>query len=175
MPDHATSTRVADLTTAWVVYERLLRGFAITCVFAIVAYAALGGAGLTTATAKGTNGSISVTVTYASVSRPGIATPFGIEIIAVEGALPDQLVVRVTSDYLTLFDENGLSPEPVESNADGEFEIWTFTPSVDQRTLSISLDARMQPDRHRGENATVRVDAPGQAPVAVSFRTRVSP
>jgi hypothetical protein len=126
--------------------------------------------------ARATGGGYEVTVTYARVSRPGLATPWSVE-IRRPGGFDDELVtLAVDATYFDAFDENGLDPDPVESFTDGERTIWRFQPPPGD-VMDVSFDARIQPDvqmtRVKGR---VSVLDPSDAPVVtVEFRTLVLP
>jgi hypothetical protein len=168
------STVPDNPSPAWDRFERLLRLLAVAAVISIVACAVFGFAGLTTTHASSTAGDITVTVTYASVSRAGLPTPFVIAIETVgRGPLPDELDVEVPRHYLSMFDENGLDPSPDSISSDGDTEVWTFMTGEESK-LVIDLDARLQPNMHYGRDGWVEVRG-GPSPVRVEWRTRVLP
>jgi hypothetical protein len=169
----AGSTHPLNPSARWDLFERLLRSVSFIVVFGVVVLALLGFAGLATGSATTAGDEFSVQVDYATVSRPGLATPFVIEIESPSGILPDELTVELPRDYLAMFDENGLDPAPDSITSDGETEIWTFRPG-DVSTLSIDFDARLQPNMHYSRDAWVIVQGGGSA-VRVDFRTRVMP
>jgi hypothetical protein len=173
----AGSTFPSGPTPRWDKFERLLRSFAVVVVFGIVIFSLLGFAGLTTSRADTTDGDMTVRVHYATVSRPGLATPLTITIESSAGRLPYELTVELPRAYLSMFDENGLDPTPDSISSDGETEIWTFQPG-DVSTLSIDFDARLQPNMHYGRDGwvIVRDGAADTDPgVRVDFHTRVMP
>ena len=136
---------------------------------------ALGFYGVRTRTASAAGGGYEVSVDYASISRPGLATPWAFE-VRRPGGFPDGLTVAVTSRYFDAFDENGLGPAPVEETTDGELTIWRFSPTSSD-TLSVSFDARIEPGVQlttvKGE---LSVLGPGRQPAAtVAFKTFVMP
>jgi len=157
----------------WDFFERALRIVSVLVIFGIVIAALFGLAGLTTGAVDGSAGGLSVQVEYATVSRPGIATPFVIDIRSTEGLLPAEVTVEISRDYLSMFDENGLDPSPDSVTSDGETEIWTFAPG-DVSTLSIDFDARLQPNMHYDRDGWVIVRGGGDE-VRVDFTTRVMP
>jgi hypothetical protein len=113
-------------------------------------------------------------VRYGSVSRPALATPFDIRITS-PGGFDGPVTVAVRSEYLALWDENGLDPSPSEETADGETTLWTFDPP-DGDVLGISFDARIEPAAQNGESGRVAVvDDDGVPLVFVDFTTRVLP
>lgn len=141
-----------------------------------LALGALGLYGVRTTTADATGGGYEVSVTYASLSRPGLATPWSFEVTR-PGGFPDGLTVAVTSSYFDAFDENGLGPAPVEETTDGDRTIWRFGPQPGN-TLSVSFDARIEPGvqltRAKG-TLEVLAGRTGPTAVAVSFATLVLP
>ncbi len=169
------STEPAAYSSAWDWFDRALRSFAFLAIFGVVAAALLGFGGLTTKSATESNDVLRVTVFYAATTRPGIATPFRITIESVSGdPLPAELTVEVPTDYLAIFDENGLDPTPDSTASDGVIERWTFKPDG-APVWSIDYDARLQPNIHSGKDATVTVSSESTEPVSVSFHTRVFP
>ena len=171
------STFPVGPTRQWDRFERALRSFSVVVVFGIVILALFGFAGLATSSADATAGDLTVRVDYATVSRPGLATPLSITIESTTGQLPEELTVEIPRAYLSMFDENGLDPSPEAITSDGETEIWTFQPG-DVATLSIDFDARLQPNMHYGRDGWVIVRGDGadtDPGVRVDFHTRVMP
>ena len=136
---------------------------------------ALGLYGVRTRTVTAAGGGYELSVTYGSVSRPGLATPWSFEVRRA-GGFPDGVTVAVTSSYFDAFDENGLGPAPAEETVDGDLTIWRFSPTRSE-TLSVSFDARIEPGVQlttvKGE---LSVLGPGDEPaVTVAFKTFVLP
>ena len=136
---------------------------------------ALGFYGVRTRTATATGGGYELSVTYGSVSRPGLATPWSFEVRRA-GGFPEGLTVAATSSYFDAFDENGFSPTPVEETVDGDLTVWRFGPTRSEN-LSVSFDARIEPGVQlttvKGE---LYVLGPGDEPaVTVAFKTFVMP
>lgn len=136
---------------------------------------ALGFYGVRTTSAWAAGGGYEVTVDYASVSRPGLATPWAFEIRRA-GGFPDGVTVAVTSAYYDVFDENGLGPAPAEETTDGDLTIWQFAPTSSD-TLSVSFDARIEPGVQlttaKGELSVLGPN--GRPAVTVAFKTFVMP
>ena len=113
-------------------------------------------------------------VRYAEVSRPAVATPFDIE-VRRDGGFDGPVTVGVSSDYLSMWDENGLDPAPSKETAQPGMLIWEFDPPPGD-ALEISFDARIEPAAQEGKRGFVTVLGPeGNPLVAVSFRTRLRP
>ena len=148
-------------------------------VVALVVFLGLGMLGLygvRTREAQATGGGYELTVTYTSVTRPGLATPWSAE-IRRSGGFGDELVsLAVSASYFDAFDENGLDPDPAESVNDGERTIWRFDPPPGD-VMTVSFDARLQPDIQltRVKGSASVLDSSGAAVATVEFRTLVLP
>lgn len=168
------STVPEELPTGWDRFDRTLRAVTFAIVAGVVIAALAGVAGLTTDMKSATTDELRVSVFYARVTRPGIASPFQIKIETPHGErLPPELQVDVPVDYLAIFDENGLDPEPDSVSSDGETETWIYHP--DEAVLSIDYDARLQPNIHSGTRATISVRSDTTDTISVQIRTKVFP
>lgn len=112
-------------------------------------------------------------VRYPAVSRPGLASPLRLT-VSHRGGFDEPVVVAVDRAYLTLWDENGLSPAPTSEIVDGSWIEWEFDPPVGD-TLTVTFDARIEPGAQRGQDGAVRVVVAGRSVAEVEFRTRVMP
>ncbi len=130
--------------------------------------------GVRTAETTATAGADRLTVRYATVTRPGLASPWSVELRRAGGFGNGTVTVSADSAYFEIFDENGFEPDPLESRTDGDRIVWTFAAPVGD-TLSISLDARIEPavqlKRARGRVAVVG----GEQTLSVAFSTFVMP
>jgi hypothetical protein len=131
--------------------------------------------GVRTSETSATGGGYELTVSYATVSRPGLATPWSAE-IRRPGGFDGPVTVTTTSDYIEAFDENSLDPEPSSATTDADRIIWEFDPPPEGDTLTISLDARIEPSvqlqRVTGVTEVLEQDEPV---VSVRYRTWVMP
>ena len=131
--------------------------------------------GVRTRQVSATGGGYELTVRYAAVSRPGLATPLSFE-IRRPGGFDGPVRVAVTADYLDLFDENGLSPDPVSATSDGQRSVWEFEPPEDSDTLDVSFDVRLEPGvQLTAPRANTAVLEGGVPVVSVGYRTWVMP
>jgi hypothetical protein len=119
-----------------------------------------------------TAGDLTVELTYPQVARPALAIPFVVHITGLDPSGVD-VVVRIRSSYLAMFDENGTSPTPLEETDDGEWTTWVYE-SPPGGALDVSLDTRVEPGMHWGRNGTVRV-AFDDDEARIEFRTWVAP
>lgn len=126
-----------------------------------------------TATARGAG--YELEVRYGRITRAGLATPLDITVRSVDGGFDGPVRVAVSSDYLDLFDENGLDPQPAAATADDRIVVWEFDPPSGA-VLRISLDARIEPAVQWGTGGTVAVLSADDRPVVrVDFHTWVLP
>ena len=136
----------------------------------------LGLYGVRSGTTEATGGGYELTVTYAKVTRPGLATPWSVEIRRPGGFGEETVTVAVASSYFDAFDENSLDPDPAEATSDGERSIMKFQPPPGD-VMTISFDARIEPGvqltRLKGEVSVL--DAAGADVVTAHFRTLVMP
>ncbi len=155
---------------------RAVRRIFIAALAVFVLLGALNVYGVRTGTRTATGGGYELSVTYARVSRPGLATPFSFE-VRRPGGFPEGLTVAALSGYFDAYDENGFSPTPEQETADGERTIWRFSPSPAE-TLTVSFDARVEPgaqlSRLKGR-VEILSARNGPAVVAVGFSTLVMP
>lgn len=131
--------------------------------------------GVDTATVRRAAGTYRLDVRYATVSRPGLATPFEIT-VRRRGGFDGPVRIAVSTAYLSMWDENGLDPDPAAATADERSVVWEFDPPPRGDTLVVSYDARIEPAAQEGETGFVAVlDRDGFELATVTFRTRVLP
>ena len=160
--------------------RRALYAFTTSVLTLLVGLAAVDGAGVLdvygvdTAVVAATGSGMELDVRYATVSRSGIATPFEITVRRA-GGFDEAVRVAVDTDYLAMWDENGLDPDPAAATADDRRVVWEFDPPAGD-TLVVSYDARIEPAAQRGNAGRVAVvDDASVELVAVTFRTRILP
>ena len=137
--------------------------------------AALNVYGVRTADVRAAAGDYELSVHYAEVTRPGLATPWSVEVRRA-GGFDEEITLRTTGSYFDLFDENGLDPDPASATSDGEDITWQFDPPEGE-VLSISFDARIEPAvQLTWIDAETSVLGPdGEPEVTVRYRTLVLP
>lgn len=89
--------------------------------------------------------------------------------------LPAKITIRVESNYLAMFDENGLEPEPSASFDDPMWTWWTFDIPPDTSVFQFSFDARLEPAVQWGRGANAAVEIDGREMASVEFETWVIP
>ena len=130
--------------------------------------------GVDGSTVDASSSGVDLTVTYAEVSRPALATPFDIEVHRA-GGFDEPVRVAVDQEYLRMWDENGLVPAPSAETVMGPWVVWEFDPPIGD-TLLVTYDARIEPAAQEGRSGRVAVlDGDDAAIVQVDFTTRVLP
>ncbi|HEX6263619.1 MAG TPA: hypothetical protein VF097_12305 [Actinomycetota bacterium] len=153
--------------------HRIERRVGLGLVFAVLVLGAANFLGVRPATVSASGGSLELSVRYASVSRPGLATPWSVRVRS-PGGFDGPVVLSTTSSYFEMFDENGLDPDPQRATATGEALVWEFAPPEGE-VLTVDYDARLEPAFHTGRSATTSVLVDGDPVVSVTYRTVVMP
>lgn len=155
---------------------RFVRRAAVTALVLFVLAGLLNVFGHRNGTATSSTDRWELTVTHPSVTRGGLPGNMTMELRRLDGDdLPQELEIRSRADYFSIFDENGLDPQPESSWVDGDDLVWTFRPPPDSASLVVAFDARMQPNArwsHRGRSTVV---VEGEPVVGVDYRTWVVP
>ena len=164
-----------EVDPGWFPWERRLRGLAFGVIAALVLLGATGALGVRTSASTASADGYDLSVTYARVTRAGLATPFSIVVERPSWDEAQTLTVAVTSDYLAIFDDNGLEPIPIESFNSPEWTTWTYRLPPGESTLRVDLDARLEPAVQWGRSAEVRVLSGDEEVVSTRFTTLVMP
>jgi hypothetical protein len=128
--------------------------------------------GVRSTTTRGSDGPLSLAVEHPGVARAGLAAPLTITVQRA-GGFEGPLEVRISSDYMGSFDENGLDPEPDSAASDGEWLVWTWD-EVDGTTHEIDFDGRLEPGVHWRFQGAVQVRTANEM-VDVDLDTWVAP
>lgn len=169
------STVPGDPDVRSVLFDKWLRLIAIGVVV-LASLAALSGIlGVRTATASSSANGYDLEVRFAHVTRAGLETPFTIDVRSDSGELPSTVTLRVDTGYLSIFDENGLDPQPAQAFADSVATEWTFEVPDDRSELSVDFDARLSPAVQWGRDGRVALVLNGEEVATVDFRTWVMP
>lgn len=166
-----TAPEDTDLFTAR--RARIFRRMFMALLVAFLAVGLTGFLGLKSRTTTVEGGGYELSVTYAQVSRGGLATPWSLE-VHHPGGFGGPVTISTKTSYLDLFDENGFDPEPSKVTATADEVIWEFEPP-DGDTLGVSLDARLEPAVHWGRTGETSVLVDGRKVATARYRTWVMP
>lgn len=133
----------------------------------------LGFWGVKTETKSASGGGYDMSVEYASVSRPGLATPWSVKVHRA-GGFDGPITIATDGRYFDLFDENGFDPQATSEINDGEMLVWEFDPPEGD-TLNLSFDARIEPGAQSGGTGLTQVRVGGRPVVSVKYHTRLMP
>lgn len=125
--------------------------------------------GAASAEADGT----SMTLTYATVTRPGLATPWSLEVRRA-GGFPGPLTIATTREYFASFDFNQWYPEPSATTVRGDDLVLTFDRPQGE-VFELSFDGRATPTFNLGSRAVTSLESDGLPPLSVEYRTVVMP
>jgi len=169
----ATSTRPDDVPIESQRRFRAMRrvGVGALTVFVFLGVANLVGVrvGHASAVADGT----SLAVTYASVTRPGLSTPWSVEVRRPAG-FSGPVTVVTTSEYFESFDFNQWYPEPSGTTVRGDALVLTFE-RPEGEMFELSFDGRATPTFNLGASAVTAIESEGLPPLSVEYRTVVMP
>lgn len=147
---------------------------ALVTLFAIpVIGAAFGLVGLRDAEVSSEALGYELNVRYAELSRAGIASPLDIYVTS-DSQFDSPITLKITQEYFTLFDLNGIYPAPATEYMEGDKVVWEFDPPPGD-TFRVHVDWRVQPSVHRGTAATVELEIDKAFVTDVSFDTRLAP
>jgi hypothetical protein len=117
-------------------------------------------------------GDTELSVRYATVTRPALATPFEI-VVTKAGGFDGDVELAVDLDYLQLWDLNGIIPAPNAERSDDRRVIWTFDPPEGD-TLRVLYEARIEPGVQGETRAgVVSLLEGGEVAITVRFETKV--
>jgi hypothetical protein len=156
--------------------ERVLHIAAFTFVGAVLLLAAASLLGVRTGIVAAQGEGYVIEVLRTQITRPGLATPFSVEISTIDGSdLPQTITLRLDTSYLSMFDFNGLEPTPSTSFSTDRWTWWSFDVPSDQSSLRIGLDARLEPSVQWARPGSATLEIEGTGVVAVDFTTWVMP
>jgi hypothetical protein len=114
-----------------------------------------------------------LTVTYPSITRPGLPIRWDFEVDHA-GGFDGPIGLATTFDYLHLFDVSNLEPDARSATADGGDVIYEIDPpSAD--SFRVSMDGNTEPGFHELPEATTTLYVDGEPVVAVTYSTKVVP
>lgn len=169
----ATSTRPDDVPIERQRRSRLQRRLGVAAIGLLVLLGLANLVGVRVGSASTKVGDTVLMVTYPSVTRPGLATPWMVEVRRA-GGFPGPVTIVTTSEYFASFDFNQWYPEPSSTTIRGDDLVLTFErPQGD--VFQVSFDGRATPTFNLGSRATTSLETDGLPPLSVQYRTVVLP
>ena len=149
--------------------------FVLVTVFLV--FGALGAYGVRHGEVSATGAGFELSVRYPTITRPGLASVWTVEVRRTDGApLDGPVVLATTADYFDLYDENGLDPAPASEWSDGENLVWELDPAEGATAVVVHFDARIEPGvQLSSKSATTVLLVDGASVATVTYRTRVMP
>lgn len=138
-----TSTEPDAPTIAEERRSRWMRRVGLGAFAAVVVAGLFGLLGVRTTTTGAADGPLSASLHHADIARPALGVPYELR-IEREGGFDGPVEVRISTGYLSAFDENGRSPEPDAATSDGDDTVWTYDPP-DGDVFTVWLDTRVEP------------------------------
>lgn len=170
----SSSTIPREREPRW--WESVLHAAALTVVTGVVVAGCLGLLGVRSGTVTAVAEGYRLEVTTAVTARPGLAAPFSVSVARTDGAaLPGRIDIRIDADYLAIFDENGLDPDPADGFNDGRWIWWTFSVPSRATTFTAAFDARIEPGVQWKRDGAVAVEIDGRTVVSADVTTWVMP
>lgn len=163
------SPKISELVRARAARRVLLAVFAV-----VLLLGATGRLGVTTAHANASGGGFELTVEYPKVTRPGHAVPLSVQVRKAGGFGGEPIVLRISTGYFALFDENGVQPAPSTETATRTDLMWEFDPPPGE-VLRVYFDTRTGPNVQRGKRGEIAVLQDGAPVVGVRVATTVMP
>lgn len=168
------STRPNDMPNARLVRSRTLRriGLGLLSVFTLAGLFDLLGVWTSRVSAEADGYVLSVE--YAAVTRPGLASSWVVE-VRHRGGFDGPVTLATDADYFDRFDFNQLYPEPASTSTRGNLDLLTFE-GIEGDRLRVRFDGRVAPAfalaLARGSTA---VEIDGEQVVRVEYTTVAMP
>jgi hypothetical protein len=139
----------------------------------VVGGATLGLVGIRHADVRSEAAGYELRVRYPATSRAGISSPLDM-FVRHAGGFDEPIILKISHDYFTLFDLNGIFPAPSAENVEGDMVVWEFDPP-DGEMFRVHLDWRIDPSVHRGTEGRVELEIGDEPITEVAFNTRLAP
>jgi hypothetical protein len=153
--------------------ERLGRRIVLGVLVVFLAAGSLEVFGSKTDQATATAAGFTLTVTYPSVTRPGLPIRWEFD-VTHPGGFDQPIRLATTFDYLHLFDISNLEPDAASSTGSGTEVIYVFDPPPGD-DFRVSMDGNAEPGFHELPSATTTLLVGDQPVVSVTYATRVVP
>ncbi|KAA1425197.1 hypothetical protein FE697_004810 [Mumia zhuanghuii] len=155
-------------TARWT--TRLILG----ALFLFVVAGAIGLLGVRNLTATDEGGGFTLSVDYPRLARAGLDTPLTITVSNPDG-VGEEVVVGISQDYMSIFEHQGIFPDPSDTSTDGTYMYLTIAAEPGATEVRIDFDVYIQPSSQEGEQATVFVADGSERVAETEIRTTLLP
>lgn len=121
---------------------------------------------------RGPNGVV-LEIEHAEVTRPGLASPFSIEVTR-PGGFAGPIEIAISRPWIEIWDENGFYPTPSAETGDADWIVYEFDPPDGER-FRFFYDARLEPARQQSIRGAVELRDGDAVVASVEFDTAVRP
>jgi hypothetical protein len=166
-------TEPVDVSVGELRRERLGRRVVLGVLVVFLAAGAFEVFGSKTDQARATAAGYTLTVTYPSVTRPGLPIRWEFEVTHQDG-FDQPIRLATTFDYLHLFDISNLEPDAASSTSTHTEVIYVFGPPPGD-DFRVSMDGNAESGFHELPAATTTLIVDGQPVVSVTYVTKVVP
>lgn len=167
------STRPESIPLPTLLRHRALRRLGLAVLGVLVGAGALNLLGMRAGDAEASQDGVSLSVTYAVVTRSGLETPWSVTVRS-PGGFPGPVTISTSAEYFTRFDFNQWYPEPSSTALSGDRLVMTFE-RPEGGALVVRFDGRASPTFGLGSEATTALETDGLPALSVSYRTVVMP
>jgi hypothetical protein len=168
-----TSTDPEELPFDEVRRARLVRRLVIGLLVAFLAAGAFELFGARTDQATAEASGYRLTVTYPSITRPGLPIRWEFEVDHA-GGFDGPIRLATTFDYIHLFDISNLEPDATSATATSDDLIYVFDPPSGD-SFRVAMDGNTEPGFHELPEATTTLFVDDEPVVAVTYSTKVMP
>lgn len=146
----------------------------LVALLVVVIAGAAGLLGVRNLTATAEDGGWTLSVDYPRLARAGLDTPLSITVSNPDG-VGDEVVVAISQEYLTIFEHQGIFPDPSDTTTDGDLLYLTIAAEPGATKVRVDFDVYIQPSAQEGEQATVALVEGGRPVVSTTIRTSLVP
>jgi hypothetical protein len=112
-------------------------------------------------------------VEHPEVTRPGLASPFAVEVHR-PGGFDAPIELAISRPWIESWDENGMYPTPSSETGDADWVVYEFDPP-DGDEFRFFYDARLEPARQSSVDGAVELRQGGTVLGRIELDTRVLP
>jgi hypothetical protein len=139
----------------------------------IVLLGAVGAFGMRTGSVQASGGGYRLSVEYAVISRAGLDTPWRVT-VRHPGGFSGPITLATTASYFSMFESQGLTPQPDAETVAGRYLYQEFSPPPGD-TFTLIFDAYIQPASQRGRSGQTALIVDDHEVARVRYRTRLVP